>query len=117
MANAYHHAMSSAKKWGGRAEDYLEVHQWLDASKEHFADFRHRALRHHSQGIAWAEEVFGATINVLLESNCINPVPVRWVAEQHIKEDLGRIPTLADWLRCIKPEPWMGATTKLEEEQ
>ena len=34
-------------------------------------------------------------------------VPVRWVGEQHVKEDLGRIPTACDWLRAIKPEAWM----------
>lgn len=36
-------------------------------------------------------------------------IPVRWVAEQHVKEDLGWIPTAADWLRAIQPEPWMNA--------
>ena len=23
-------------------------------------------------------------------------------------EDLGFIPSFADWVRCIRPEPWMG---------
>ena len=31
-------------------------------------------------------------------------VPVRFVGEQHVMEDLGRIPTVADWLGNIKPE-------------
>ena len=35
-------------------------------------------------------------------------VPVRAIGEQHVIEDLGRIPTAADWLRMIKPERWMG---------
>ncbi|MBV8914199.1 MAG: hypothetical protein JOZ05_14310 [Acetobacteraceae bacterium] len=35
-------------------------------------------------------------------------VPVRLIAEQHIIEDLGRIPSFADWVRNIRPEPWMG---------
>ena len=30
------------------------------------------------------------------------------IAEQHIMEDLGRIPSFADWVRNIRPEPWMG---------
>ena len=25
-----------------------------------------------------------------------------------IREDLGFIPSFADWARCIRPEPWMG---------
>ena len=48
MAHPYHHALSSVKKWGGTVEDYLEVHTWFDASKAYCADFRHRAMRHHS---------------------------------------------------------------------
>ncbi|PTQ65124.1 DUF6915 family protein [Celeribacter persicus] len=48
MGNCYHHALSSARKWGGAAEDYLPLHQWFDESKEITADFRHRALRHHA---------------------------------------------------------------------
>jgi hypothetical protein len=48
MAHPWHHAVSSARKYGGRPEDYLEIHGWFDASKSQFADFRHRALRHHA---------------------------------------------------------------------
>ena len=55
MAHPYHHALSSVKKWGGTVEDYLPIHSWFDASKEILADFRHRALRHHAEGIFMAE--------------------------------------------------------------
>jgi hypothetical protein len=34
-------------------------------------------------------------------------VPVRYVGEQHVKEDLGHIPTAQDWLSQIKPQRWM----------
>ncbi len=34
MGHCYHHALSSARKWGGAAEDYLPLHQWFDESKE-----------------------------------------------------------------------------------
>ena len=112
MAHAFHHALSSVRRWGGRVEDYLGLHQWLDASKEHFADFRHRALRHHTEGIALAERLFGVTLTL----STGRVIPVRWVAEQHVKEDLGRIPTVADWLRCIRPEAWMQPPGKLPEE-
>jgi hypothetical protein len=112
MAHAFHHALSSVRRWGGQVEDYLSLHQWLDASKEHFADFRHRALRHHTEGIALAERLFGVTLTL----STGRVIPVRWVAERHVKEDLGRIPTVADWLRCIRPEPWMQPPSKLPEE-
>jgi hypothetical protein len=51
MGHCYHHALSSVKKWGGAAEDYLPLHQWFGESKAITADFRHRALRHHAEGI------------------------------------------------------------------
>jgi hypothetical protein len=33
-----------------------------------------------------------------------------------VTEDCGRIPTLSDWLRCIRPEPWMNRPRKLVRE-
>jgi hypothetical protein len=103
MAHAYHHAVSSSRKFGGDPDEYLKYHDWLDASKSHMADFRHRALRHHSEGIFMLEALFGSTIT--LSTGRI--IPVRFIGEQHILEDLGRIPTVADWLAKIHPEPWM----------
>lgn len=116
MAHPYHHALSSVKKWGGCVEDYQRIHDWFDASKEHMADFRHRALRHHSEGIFLSEKIFGKTIT----NSDGRVVPVRYVGEQHVNEDLGRIPTVADWLRCIRPsddDAWMfGRGKNLEKE-
>ena len=34
-------------------------------------------------------------------------VPVRLVGEQHVREDLGAIPSFADWARLITPQAWM----------
>jgi len=59
MAHPLKHAQSSAKKFGGQVEDYLAVHKWFDESKAFFADFRHRALRHHAEGIFLSERIFG----------------------------------------------------------
>jgi len=30
MAHPYHHALSSARLWGGTADDYMPVHAWLE---------------------------------------------------------------------------------------
>ena len=62
MAHPYHHALSSARKHGGRPEDYQPIHDWFDESKAFLPDFRHRALRHHAEGIFLCERVFGTTI-------------------------------------------------------
>lgn len=111
MAHPYHHALSSQKAWGGAVEDYQPIHDWFDASKLILADFRHRALRHHAEGIFMDETIFGATIT--LSSGRV--IPTRWIGEQHVREDLERIPSFADWARAIRPEPWMGRATRLED--
>src|ERR1700693_2094052 len=109
MAHPLKHAESSARKFGGRAEDYLQIHNWFDESKAFFSDYRHRALRHHAEGIFMAERLFGTTLT--LSTGKI--IPTRWIGEQHVREDLGRIPSFADWVRAIRPEPWMGRATTL----
>ena len=43
MAHPFKHAESSARKFGGKAEDYLPIHNWFDESKAFIADFRHRS--------------------------------------------------------------------------
>jgi hypothetical protein len=110
VAHPLKHAESTARKWGGKAEDYLAVHNWFDESKAFFPDFRHRALRHHTEGIFLAERIFGVAIT----NSDGKSVPVRYIGEQHVREDLGRIPTPQDWLTQIKPERWMYGQ-KLEE--
>ena len=111
MAHSYHHALSSARRWGGTPDDTIAVHTWFDRSKELVADFRHRALRHHAEGIFLDEQLFGVTVTL----STVRIVPVRLIGEQHVLEDLGRIPSFADWVRCIRPEPWMGRASTLEE--
>jgi hypothetical protein len=112
MAHPYHHALSSVKKWGGCVEDYQAIHDWFDESKAHMTDFRHRALRHHSEGIFMAEKIFGTCIT----NSTGRVVPVRYIGEQHVREDLGRIPSISDWFTCIKPAGWMlGNRTILEK--
>jgi hypothetical protein len=112
MAHPYHHSLSSAKLWGGAAEEYVHIHDWFDASKQIVADFRHRALRHHAEGVYMAETIFGRTL--LLSTGRV--IPVRWIGEQHVREDLGYIPSFADWVRAIRPEPWMGRAIRLHEQ-
>ena len=59
-----------------------------------------------------AETIFGPTLTL----STGRTIPTRWVGEQHVKEDLGFIPSFADWVRCIRPEPWMGRTRRIERE-
>lgn len=112
MAHPLNHAKSSVKKYGGEVEDYLAIHQWFDESKMMMGDFRHRALRHHAEGIFLCERIFGVSIK---RKDGVE-IPTRYIAEMHVKEDLGRIPSMQDWFLNIKPQPWMGRTEKIEQE-
>ena len=103
MANCYYHALSSFKKWGVKTEDYQPIHDWFDESKKISADFRHRALRHHAEGCFAAEKEFGVTIT----NSDGKKLPVRLIAEKHIVEDLGFIPSFSDWIKYIRPTEWM----------
>lgn len=103
MAHPMKHAESSARKFGGKAEDYLAIHAWFDESKAFVADFRHRALRHHAEGIFMAEKIFGVSIT----NSDGKEVFVRYIGEQHVREDLGRIPSFQDWIQGVPIEPWM----------
>jgi hypothetical protein len=44
-----------------------------------------------------AETIFGETLTL----STGRVIPTRWIGEQHVREDLGRIPSFADWVRTI----------------
>ena len=112
MSHAWHHAESSARRWGGCPADYLSLHTWFDETKSHVGSFAHRALRHHTLGIFELERVFGVT---MLNSDG-RTIPVRVIGEQHCREDHGGvIPTPVDWLRALRPQGWM-SIGRLENE-
>jgi hypothetical protein len=85
------HANRSVRKWGGKREDYQEIHNWFDQTKAHIPDMRHRAVLHNSFGIYLCEQVFGT----LITNSEGREVSVRDIGEQHVIDDLGQIPTLS----------------------
>lgn len=102
------HAKSSAKKYGGRFEDYLAIHDMMDCSKATMADIRHRAIFHSAFGCFIIEKLFGHTI----KNSDGKEVSVRDIAEDHIMEDLGFIPSDEKWLGNMPIETWMGGPSK-----
>jgi hypothetical protein len=114
MAHPWHHALSSAKQFGGDPKDYLKIHEWFDQTKAHMPDVRHRALLHSSFGIFLCEQVFGSTVT----NASGRQIPVRVIGEQHVMEDMGgRIPTVQDWLEEIPLKPWMAMGAKRLSEE
>lgn len=96
------HARSSARRFGGKPEDYLAIHEKMDSTKAAHAEVTHRCVFH--------EELFGRT----LTNSDGREVFVRDVAEQHVLEDLGCIPSLSDWLAEMPPKPWMAGARTLK---
>ena len=107
------HARISAKKFGGVAEDYLAIHDFMDCTKMALPDVRHRMVLHNSVGCFIAERVFGHTI-VNSEGKTVH---VRDVAEAHVIEDLGFIPTLEKCFAGMEIEAWMGGKVSQYKEE
>lgn len=111
MSKPYIHARSSARRFGGVPEDYMKIHELMDHSKSALADVRHRALFHSAYGIYIVQEIFGQTA-----TNSDGKVySVRDIAEQHVMEDLGFIPTLEQWMSGAPIEPWMMGKKTVKE--
>tara|TARA_R100001015_G_C4635384_1_gene205111 strand:- start:25400 stop:25741 length:342 start_codon:yes stop_codon:yes gene_type:complete len=108
------HSKSSVKKYGGTVDDYLPIHHWFDDSKRGYAFVTHRAMRHHSEGIGWCIDTFGKYITITHRDKP-KQIPVRYVAEQHVLEDCGFIPTMQDWLKHMAPPTWMRKVGKLSK--
>lgn len=106
MSKPWIHALSSARKFGGDPNDYLEIHNFMDSSKGAIADNRHRALTHNAWFLSTVlERVFGVTF----KNSEGRDISVRDIGEQHILEDYGGkfIPSAQDFLQEIEYKPWM----------
>jgi hypothetical protein len=111
--NSWYHAVSSAKKYGGQPSDYIDIHEFIDSSKKIIGDVRHRSIYHHTEGVWLCQRIFGRTITVHVNDKEKN-VPVRLVAELHIEQDLGWIPSPKDYIDGMTLKPWMGGAQRRE---
>lgn len=102
------HIKSSVRKFGGIPEDYERIHNWFDSTKAFIPDQRHRLILHNAWGIFLCEQVFGISITNADGKD----VPVRSIAEQHVLEDLGHIPTFEDCFRDLPNYDWVGGKVK-----
>jgi hypothetical protein len=109
--NSWHHAQSAARKWGGEPEEYIAIEEFIDSSKKLIGDVRHRSLYHHTAGVWLCQEIFGRTIAVG-ERRIL--VPVRLIAERHVLEDLGWLPSPKDYIDGMAIKPWMSGAQRKE---
>ena len=109
--NSWYHAQSAAKKWGGEAEHYIRIEEFIDSSKKIIGDVRHRSMYHHTAGIWLCQQIFGRTIEV---GDRDIQVPVRLIAERHVLEDLGWLPSPKDYIDGMAIKPWMSGAQRKE---
>lgn len=105
MSKPLIHARASVRRHGGKVEDYLPIHEFLDCSKGVIAGNRHRALTHNSWFIMFViPRVFG---EVAVNSDG-KQYSTRDIAEEHVLQDYrGFIPTPQDFLAEVPYQPWM----------
>ncbi len=104
----YIHAKNSAHKYGGQPSDYQALHDQMDASKSAHATMKHRVIFHSAFGIYLVEKIFGTFI----VNSDQTKVQTRDLAEDHVLEDLGMIPSLEKWLDAMPIQQWMGGPTR-----
>lgn len=92
----------SARRFGGDAKAYLPLHRWFMATCQWVDGDEHLLFRHHAFGSFEAEARFGPVI-----AWPGGGVPTRVVAERHIQDMVGRVPSAYDWLKCLKGQRWM----------
>jgi hypothetical protein len=107
----YLHGRIHAKKYGGKSEDYADIDDFIDSSKCAVPDVRHRAILHSAFGCFIVERMFGRT---RFNSDGKEYSP-RDVAEDHILQDLGFLPTMEQYLNNMTIQPWMSGTMKTNQ--
>lgn len=115
VINTFYHNQSAARKWGGQPEDYSEINGFIDSSKRIIGDIRHRSIYHHTEGIFLCERLFGEAIALTPAPGTRGTklIPVRLIAERHILEDLGWIPSPADYIKAgMELAPWMSGSVR-----
>lgn len=109
----FKHAKGSVARWGGKPDDYIAIHDFIDSSKMAMPDMRHRAALHNAFGCFVVERVFGRTI---INSDG-KEVSTRDIAEEHVIEDLGFLPSLEDFLDELPLSKWHGGIHRLAKEE
>jgi hypothetical protein len=142
LINSWYHAVSASKKWGGHPDQYIEIEEFIDSSKKIIGDVRHRSVYHHTEGVWLCQRIFGRTITVggryavspkidlileednptttpntveIMDYGRLREVPVRLIAEYHIMQDLGWIPSPSDYIKNMELQQWMGGPVRKEQ--
>jgi len=116
MANPLIHSKSSVKRWGGKVEDYLPLHELIDSPKATMNNNSARALTHNTWfAYTIMPKVFGYNIT----NSDGRSVDVVDIAMLHIAEDFRMkfVPTAQDYLQHIQVQAWFNNGVKVLDSQ
>lgn len=111
MANPLIHSKSSVKRWGGKAEDYIAIHELIDSPKASMNNNASRCLTHNTWfAYTIIPKVFGYNI-INSDGKSVDTVDI---AMLHIAEDFRMkfVPTPQDYLKHMQVQPWMNNGVK-----
>jgi hypothetical protein len=97
------HARITSHRYGGEWQDWISIHDWIDRSKAIFPSMQHRMFLHSDFGEWLTVKIHGEVIG----SKSGAAISTRDLFRDHQVEDLGRVVTLAEWLREIDADYWM----------
>jgi len=112
MANPLIHSKSSVKRWGGKVEDYLPLHELIDSPKATMNNNSARALTHNTWfAYTIMPKIFGYNIT----NSDGKSVDVVDIAMLHIAEDFRMkfVPTAQDYLQHIQVQAWFNNGVKV----
>jgi hypothetical protein len=111
MANPLIHSKSSVKRWGGKVEDYLAIHELIDSPKATMNNNSARLLTHNTWfAYTIIPKIFGYNIT----NSDGRSVDVVDIAMLHIAEDFRMkfVPTAQDYLKHVVVQPWFNNAVK-----
>tara|TARA_B100000475_G_C15012567_1_gene320944 strand:+ start:1145 stop:1588 length:444 start_codon:yes stop_codon:yes gene_type:complete len=111
MANPLIHSKSSVKRWGGKVEDYIAIHELIDSPKATMNNNSSRALTHNTWfAYTIIPKIFGYNIT---NSNG-RSVDTVDIAMLHIAEDFRMkfVPTPQDYLKHMEVQAWFSNGVK-----
>lgn len=106
MANPLIHSKSSVKRWGGKVEDYLAIHELIDSPKATMNNNSSRLLTHNTWfAYTVIPKIFGYNITNS-DGRSVDTVDI---AMLHIAEDFRMkfVPTPQDYLKHLTVQAWM----------
>lgn len=106
MANPLIHSKSSVKRWGGKVEDYMAIHELIDSPKATMNNNTSRCLTHNTWfAYTIVPKIFGYNITNS-DGKSVDTVDI---AMLHIAEDFRMkfVPTPQDYLKHMQVQSWM----------